>query len=264
MVTTSRLVQVINLHRMGFMPAFDIQTQHARNLLDYVAGRTSHKSPNVLLLVEHNPVYTVGIRDKNYSKEEEIKLKSLGAEFYRTNRGGLITFHGPGQLVAYPVIHLKDFQYGVRDYVCSLEKTMIRTCGHFGLKARTTENVGTWIGDKKIGAIGIHGSRFVTTHGISLNCNVNLDWFKHIVPCGLEGKEVTSLDKELKKNVTVEQTIPFFLESFQDKFQCELDFKMLEEHDYTIIPTEKNLSRIKENLAINASTSIFTESACHS
>lgn len=145
---------MINLQSMGFMSAYDVQMRYARYHLDQLAGKQGAQGFNVILLVEHKPVYTVGLRDKSYSREDEKKLRATGAEFHRTNRGGLITFHGPGQLVAYPILNLKSFGIGMRDYVCNLEKTMIHTCDYFGLKASTTADTGVWIGDRKIGAIG--------------------------------------------------------------------------------------------------------------
>ena len=154
MALAGRLVHVINLERMGFLGAYDIQRRFVRQHLDELMGRPGAKGHNIVLLVEHNPVYTIGIRDKDYPVATEDELRSKGAEFYRTNRGGLITFHGPGQLVAYPVINLKDFKLGIRDYICQLQKTMIQTCKHFGLKAQSTDDVGVWVEDRKIGAIG--------------------------------------------------------------------------------------------------------------
>lgn len=178
---------------------------------------------NILILTEHDPVYTIGIRTKNYSTEDEEKLKRVGAEFFKTNRGGLITFHGPGQLVAYPILNLKNFQTSVRWYVCHMEKTIIDLCKKYDIKAQTTADTGVWVEDRKICAIGIHASRYITTHGLALNCNADLSWFKHIVPCGLEGKEVTSLSKELKKEITIDEVTPKFLESFSNIFECHFE-----------------------------------------
>ncbi|GIX98244.1 hypothetical protein CDAR_115791 [Caerostris darwini] len=110
-------------------------------------------------------------------------------------------------------------------YVRQLENTIIDTCDRFKVKANTTSDVGVWVEDRKIAAIGIHGSRYVTTHGIALNCNMDLGWFSHIVPCGIEGKEVTSLSKELQRDVTVEETVPQFLHSFQKHFACNFKYK---------------------------------------
>lgn len=177
---------------------------------------------NTLVILEHKPVYTVGIRDKVYTVEEETKLKNLGAEFWRTNRGGLITFHGPGQLVAYPVLDLKQFRSSVKWYVDQLECMVISLCAEFGIKAQTSPHTGVWVDDRKICAIGIHGSRYITTHGLALNCNNDLTWFDYIVPCGIEGKSVTSISKELDVDVKVDDVLPIFINTFRDQFECEL------------------------------------------
>lgn len=237
----SRLVNAINLGRMGFMAAYNVQMRFARQHLDFMSHKSKLKGENVVLIVEHNNLYTTGLRDKHYDEAEEQKLKRLGAEFYRTNRGGLITYHGPGQLVAYPVINLKDFHPSMKWYVCALEKTMIRTCGFYNLDARTTEHTGVWIGDKKIGAIGIHGSRYITSHGISLNCSTDLSWYDHIVPCGLDGKEVTSISKELgNEEVTDKDAVVPFLRAFRKEFDCEIESTTLDSADLEIINADRN------------------------
>lgn len=212
---TSRLVHILNTGRLNYGESLKLQKSISNRLLQ---GDIKYK--NVIILTEHDPVYTIGIRTRNYTIDDEENLKKLGAEFYRTNRGGLITFHGPGQLVAYPIINLKNFEPSVRWYVCHIEKTVIDLCRKHGIVAKTTEDTGVWVEHRKICAIGIHASRYVTTHGLALNCNINLEWFSHIVPCGLEGKEVTSLSKELRKNISVEDTTPEFISSFQDVFKC--------------------------------------------
>lgn len=150
------------------------------------------------------------------------QLRLLGADIHRTNRGGLITFHGPGQLVCYPVLNLGSFKKSVRWYVCQLEKTVIRLCSKFGIKASTSPHTGVWVGDNKICAVGIHCGRYITSHGLALNCNTDLTWFDHIVPCGIEGKGVTSLSAELQRDVSVGETIPQLLEAFQEQFTCRL------------------------------------------
>lgn len=176
---------------------------------------------NYLVLQEFHPVYTIGIRTKDYTEETENKLKKLGAEFFRTNRGGLITFHGPGQLTAYPIINLKQFKPSMRWYVSTLEEIVIKTCQILGIAgAKTTQDTGIWIDDRKICAIGIHGSRYVTTHGIGLNCCTDLSWFDHITPCGIEGKGVTSLTEVLNRNVSVEEASSAFLEAFSEICLC--------------------------------------------
>lgn len=211
---TSRLVHVLKTGRLNYGESLKLQKLISDRILQ---GDVKYK--NVIILTEHNPVYTIGIRTKNYSIDDEEKLKQLGAEFHRTNRGGLITFHGPGQLVAYPIINLKNFDPSVRWYVCHIEKTIINLCKKHGITAKTTEDTGVWVENRKICAIGIHASRYITTHGLALNCNADLSWYKHIVPCGLEGKEVTSLSKELNRDITIDQTTPEFLSSFQEVFQ---------------------------------------------
>lgn len=217
-MTPSRLVHVLKAGRLNYGESLKLQKSISDRL---VCG--DEKFKNVLILTEHNPVYTVGIRTKNYSKDDEDKLKRLGADFYKTNRGGLITFHGPGQLVAYPIINLKNFEPSVRWYVCHIEKTIIDLCKKHGIAARTTEDTGVWVDNRKICAIGIHASRYITSHGLALNCNTDLSWYQHIVPCGLEGKEVTSLSKELAEDVSIDNITPKFLASFQDIFQCSTE-----------------------------------------
>ncbi|KAL8598803.1 hypothetical protein ACOMHN_015382 [Nucella lapillus] len=231
----NRVVQVINLGRLGFLEACDIQMRYARPHLDEIAGRPNAVGHNTILLVEHSPVYTVGLRTKDYDQIEERRLKNLGAEFYRTNRGGLITFHGPGQLVAYPILNLRHFEPSIRKYVASLELTLIDTCRRFGIQARTTEHTGVWVGDKKIAAIGVHASRFVTTHGVSLNCNPDLGWFRHIVPCGIPGKEVTSLTEQLGVDTPIKKVVAPFLASFQQQFDCELEYGLFDAEDATLL-----------------------------
>lgn len=142
-------VRVVNLGRISYGQALQVQQKHVRQHLE-----KSSEIPNTLLLCEHHPVYTIGIRQAPYPPEEERRLKDLGAEFFRTNRGGLITFHGPGQLVCYPILNLGCFKKSVRWYVCELEKTVIGLCSKFGIKAATSPDTGVWVGNNKICAIG--------------------------------------------------------------------------------------------------------------
>ncbi|XP_055635983.1 putative lipoyltransferase 2, mitochondrial [Toxorhynchites rutilus septentrionalis] len=213
-----RVVHVLRAGRLGYQSSLNLQQIASNSVLN----RSDGPVRNILILTEHDPVYTVGIRTKAYGAEEEQRLRALGAEFYRTNRGGLITFHGPGQLVAYPVLNLRNFQPSVRWYVCQIESTIIDLCSKMGIRANRTHDTGIWVQDRKICAIGIHASRYVTTHGLALNCNTDLRWFEHIVPCGIEGKGVTSLSGELKREVDVEDVIPQFLGSFRETLECDL------------------------------------------
>lgn len=223
----SRIVYTLRAGKLKYLDSLKLQ----RKIANQKHKLDDKKFKNILILTEHNPVYTIGIRSKDYTFKDEEKLKKLGAEFHKTNRGGLITFHGPGQLVAYPILHLKQFQPSVRWYVCHIEKTVIDMCMDYEVEAKTTEDTGIWVDDRKICAIGIHASRYITTHGLALNCNTNLKWFEHIVPCGIVGKSVTSLTKELDREVSIEQATPMLLNSFKKMFDCqlcEIDFNELD------------------------------------
>lgn len=214
---STKIVKVLWAHRLSYNSGLKLQkilsNQHYQNL---------NGSCNTLVLIEHDPVFTIGIRDKDYTVEDEKRLKDLGAEFFRTNRGGLITFHGPGQLVAYPILNLKQFKSSMKWYVCQIENMIIRLCAEYGIKGEKSPHTGVWVNDKKICAIGIHGSRYITTHGLALNCNTDLNWFNHIDPCGIKGKGVTSISQELNMNVTIQDVLPVFKNAFQDQFQCTL------------------------------------------
>eukprot|EP00037_Helgoeca_nana_P019182 m.186139 g.186139 ORF g.186139 m.186139 type:complete len:225 (+) comp24756_c0_seq3:183-857(+) len=134
---------------------------------------------DVLLLCEHPPVYTTGRRMQPDPQEQRL-LENLGAEYLHCQRGGQTTFHGPGQLVGYPIVDLRALGGGTRCFVHALEETMIRTCAEFGVSATRSEHTGVWVGSNKIGAIGIQVSRGMTWHGFALNCATDLSWFGHI------------------------------------------------------------------------------------
>lgn len=199
-----------------------------QNHLSESLKNSTVKECGYLIIVEHQPIYTVGIRHQNYDSQLEHKLKQLGAEFIRTNRGGLITFHGPGQLIAYPILNLKFFKTSIRWYVSNLETTVLNLCNStYGLNATTSSDTGVWIGNHKICAVGVRCSRYVTTHGLALNCSTDLSWFNHIVPCGLHGKGVTSLSAILEKEISVDSVLPHFFQQFSECFTCDLvDTKM--------------------------------------
>ncbi|XP_023179787.2 putative lipoyltransferase 2, mitochondrial [Drosophila hydei] len=216
MRTARPLVTVVRAGRQSYAAGLRLQQELAKqNVSQYSEFR------NFLLLLEHNPVYTIGLRTKGYTIEDEERLRKLGADFYRTDRGGLITFHGPGQLVAYPIINLRQFTPSIRWYVGTLERTVIETCRQMGISnATTTKDTGIWVDDRKICAIGVHGSRYVTTHGIGLNCCTDLKWFEHIVPCGIEGKGVTSLTEQLGRHTSIAEATEALLGSFAKIFEC--------------------------------------------
>jgi lipoyl(octanoyl) transferase len=187
------------------------------------AKRIEGAVEDVVLLLEHPPVLTLGRSAKNEhiiaSKE---MLAARGISVHEVGRGGDVTYHGPGQLVAYPIIDLKPDRKDVRKYVWTLEEAMIRTCGDFGIDATRIRGLnGTWVGERKVGAVGVRISRWVTMHGLALNANSNLNDFQLIVPCGIEDKAVTSLSNELDRAVTVDDvTTPLathFASLYDDK-----------------------------------------------
>ncbi len=148
-----------------------------------------------LILLEHPPTYTLGVRGKSeHILATQEVLRSRGIEVHRTDRGGDVTFHGPGQIVGYPIINIRSYGFGPAWYVRTLEAMLIDALARFGITAtRSARNPGVWVGDAKIAAIGVRVSRGVTTHGFALNVNTDLSYFRHIVPCGLADAGVTSM-----------------------------------------------------------------------
>jgi lipoyl(octanoyl) transferase len=164
-----------------------------------VVERQQSAIPDTLLLLEHEPVFTLG---RNARQENVLfpadALRARGFDVFETGRGGDVTYHGPGQVVGYPILDLKPDRQDVHRYVRDLEEVMIRTCAAFGVAAERIKGcTGCWVGDEKIGAIGVRLSRWVTSHGFAFNVNVDLAPFRLIVPCGIRGKGVTSLERLL-------------------------------------------------------------------
>ncbi len=166
---------------------------------------------NHLLFVEHNPVYTLGKSgDIANVLIEEKERERKGIEFFKINRGGDITFHGPGQLVGYPILDLDNFKTDLGWYLRNLEEVIILTMAEYGLKgARSKGETGVWIDpgikgrERKICAMGIRCSRWITMHGFAFNINTNLQYFNYIIPCGIQNKQVTSLEKELGYKISM-------------------------------------------------------------
>ncbi|KAH7119966.1 hypothetical protein B0J11DRAFT_73091 [Dendryphion nanum] len=176
--------------------------------------------PPHVITAEFHPVYTCGRREiSTISQEQQIYLRANGrAEFIEAMRGGQTTFHGPGQLVAYPIVDLRAHKLTPRNYVCLLEKSIIATCARYGIKAMTTEHTGVWTSeDDKIAAIGVHMRRNITSHGIGLNVATDLTWFGRIIACGLEGKRTTSFENEGVQGATVEEVGDAFVEELGNR-----------------------------------------------
>jgi len=183
-----------------------------------------------LLFVEHPPVYTLGKSGKieHVLISDEERLKNNMA-FFRINRGGDITFHGPGQLVAYPIFDLEKFYTDIGKYLRNLEEVIIRTLSDYGIVAgRSPGETGVWLDpgqrgrERKICAIGIRSSRWITMHGLAFNVNTNLDYFNNIVPCGIPDKQVTSLARELSREVEMDEVKTVVKKYFSEVFDVEL------------------------------------------
>jgi lipoyl(octanoyl) transferase len=177
-----------------------------------------------LLLLEHPPVITLGRGGKiaNLLAPKDV-LRREGVRFFETTRGGDITYHGPGQIVGYPILHLGEGNRDVRKYVTKLEEVLIRTAGEYGISAtRVDGKRGIWVGNDKIGAIGVRIARWVTTHGWALNVNTNLEHFRLITPCGLHGTGVTSISREAGRTVATDEVREILAAKFAEVFEREL------------------------------------------
>jgi lipoyl(octanoyl) transferase len=183
-----------------------------------------------LLFVEHPPVYTLGKSGNidNVLLSEE-NLKARGIDFFRTNRGGDITFHGPQQIVGYPILDLEKFYTDIGKYLRNIEEMIILTLKEYGIEAgRSAGETGVWIDtdikgkERKICAIGVRSSRWITMHGFALNVNTDLDYFNFIIPCGIQNKQVTSLQKELGRFVDFEEVKEKVKRNFEKVFDAEL------------------------------------------
>lgn len=212
-----RRLEVVELDRVRY--AAGLELMDAR-----VAARTKDEAPDTLFLLEHDPVITMGRRAnaENIVVPAEA-LAARGVEVYETGRGGDVTYHGPGQIVGYPVIDLAPDRKDVRKYVCDLEYVMIDVCASYGVKAGRVDGlIGTWIdGQRKIGAIGVRISKWVTSHGFAFNVSTALDAFSLIVPCGIREKGVTSLSLELGRDVPLAEVRGRLVEAFEARFGAE-------------------------------------------
>jgi len=217
-----------DLQENFFKKIVDIKIKNRRGNYDFI-------TPNYFLFVSHPHVYTLG-KSGNISNLllDEEQLKSKGATFYKINRGGDITYHGPGQIVGYPILDLDNFFTDIHKYLRLLETTIIKTLADYGLKATTSEGeTGVWLGvdtpfARKICALGVRASRWVTMHGFALNVNTDLGYFDNIIPCGIRGKSVTSLRVELNRsyideNEVKEKISKHFLNLFNAEFINKAD-----------------------------------------
>ena len=211
------ICEVQQLGRVDYSEALRLQRRN-------VALRKAGTIPDTLLLLEHPHVYTFG---RNAKKEHLLVsrefLTKVGAEVFETDRGGDITYHGPGQLVGYAILDLTRHRRDIAWYMRALEEVCIGVAAGFGIHARRLNGVtGVWVGSEKLVAMGVHVSRWVTSHGFAFNVNTDLRYFEHIVPCGLHGKGVTSIEKLLSRNVEMDAVAQRLIEEFGQVFGFEM------------------------------------------
>lgn len=187
-------------------------------------ARREQQIGDILMLLEHPHVYTNGRNGRReHLLADEAALARLGASYLEVDRGGDVTYHGPGQLVGYAIIDLDAAGLGVRAYVRGLEQVLVRTAAHFGVEATTSPGyTGVWVGDEKLAAIGVRVSRGVTCHGFALNVDSDLSYFGAIVPCGIRDRGVTSLARLLGRRLSVEDVVPVCAQAFAEVFELGL------------------------------------------
>ncbi len=185
--------------------------------------------PDILLLNEHRHVYTFGkTSDEDHLLAGEKELRTSGAEVFRVDRGGDVTYHGPGQLVAYPILNLDGYYHDAHRYVRDLEEVIIRTIASFGVAGtRDAGYTGVWVGTEKVAAIGVKISRWVTMHGLALNCTTDLRYFDRIIPCGIFHRGVTSLQHLLDRKIPLSEVSSSLVRSFGEVFDREMVFSSI-------------------------------------
>lgn len=228
----NKTVLLQDLHQKDYKETWDFQTDLLQEIVDTkISNRRNNlteATKNHFLFVEHPHVYTLGKSgDLSNLLLNEVQLAEKGATFYKINRGGDITYHGPGQIVGYPILDLENFFTDIHKYLRLLEETIILTIAEYGLKGvRSEGETGVWLDvgtpfARKICAMGIRSSRWVTMHGFALNANVNLGYFDNIIPCGIRGKAVTSMEAELGKKVDIEDVKQKILKHFKALFEVD-------------------------------------------
>jgi len=212
----SRILNYTDLGFIDYKEAWELQKEiHSKRIVSEVQ--------DFLFLLEHPNTYTLG---KTAQKENligsETYLKENHISVYNIDRGGDITYHGPGQIVGYPIIDLNDWKKDTHKYLRALEEVIIKSCGEYNLKCeRNTRHTGVWLGDRKIAAIGIKVSRWITMHGFAFNVNTDLNLFNGIIPCGIPDKAVTSLQKELNRKIEIQDVKEKLLTNFKEIFEYD-------------------------------------------
>jgi lipoyl(octanoyl) transferase len=210
-------MRALAVRRLGIIPYADaLELQR-----ELVEERKADHIPDTLLLLQHPHVVTIGVRKGGAQNivATPARLAELGVEVFETGRGGDVTYHGPGQIVGYPILSLRPDRQDVHQYVRDLEEVMIRVCADYGLSAGRIKGLtGAWVADEKIGAIGIRISRWITSHGFAFNVNTDLDYFRLIVPCGISDRGVTSLARLTGRVHALDEVEDRFVEHFASVF----------------------------------------------
>lgn len=222
---------VVQLHDCGLMhyqDALAIQTEYFQQMVNNKLNAISNENNMHLIVCEHYPVITLGKSGKqeNLLLQKEL-LQQKGIEFFETNRGGDITFHGPEQIVIYPILDLDFFIADVKQYMRNLEEVVIQTLqAHHITGERLEKETGVWVKKNhaynKICAFGVKMSRWITMHGLALNVNTNLDYFNYIVPCGIADKGVTSMQKEINQTIEKDKVKQLLINNFEKIFNCKI------------------------------------------
>ena len=229
----NKQIIVHDLGLVDYQDALDYQLQLFNQIIDIKLknrkNNTKIETDNHLIFVEHPNVYTVGKSgDINNLLLNKNELDDKKIQFFNTNRGGDITCHGPGQIVCYPILDLDNFFTDIHKYLRFLEETIIRTLNDFGIVSERSQNeTGVWIDSdlvfsRKICAMGVKASRWVTMHGLALNVNNDLSYFENIIPCGISNKSVTSIQKETGRNISLNQVTKIITQHFIEIFSAEL------------------------------------------
>lgn len=225
-------VQLVDLGLKKYEDAWNYQNELFQQIvvikLDNRNNETQVSTPNYFLFTEHPHVYTLGKSgDVNNLLLSEQQLIDKKITFFKSNRGGDITYHGPGQIVGYPILDLDNFVTDIHKYMRNLEEVIILTIAEYGLKGeRSDGETGVWLGvgtpfARKICALGVRTSRWVTMHGFALNIDTNLGYFDHIIPCGIRGKAVTSLTVELNQKIDIAEVKEKICTHFSNVFKAE-------------------------------------------
>jgi lipoyl(octanoyl) transferase len=231
------MTPLVHIHRLGkihYKESWDLQERLLKNAIEEKLKNRNKELPvtpeNHILICEHPNVYTLGKsgQEKNLLLNKN-ELESQSIDYFKINRGGDITYHGPGQLVVYPILDLEQFFTDIHKYMRFLEEAVIQTLFEYGIQGERIDGLtGVWVKSKlgdhrKICAMGVKCSRWVTMHGIGFNVNTDLSYFKNIIPCGIEGKAATSVEQELGKRINIEDLTEKLIEKLQGLFEFKIN-----------------------------------------